>query len=176
MNVLIIGGASRLAPNVVKAIEPYHQLRISDIVEVETKHQSMLADVGSHDDMMQAAQGMDAIINCTVVRNDRQGAFDVNVRGPYNMMRAAVAHGIKRVINTGPHFSIAGPSYENIDYDINPDNPPHPGTNLYALSKGLGQEICKTFTQNHDVYLLCLLFYHFCYHDDPPSKGTIRVF
>ncbi|GIT16380.1 MAG: hypothetical protein CM1200mP38_0370 [Dehalococcoidia bacterium] len=28
----------------------------------------------------------------------------------------AVENGIKRVINTGPHFSVAGPSYEGYDF------------------------------------------------------------
>ena len=175
MKVLILGGCAHLSPYVVRAVEPYHQLRITDIQPVETKHESMYVDVSSFDDVMRAAEGMDAIINCSVLRNDRQLAFDVNTRGCYNMMRAAVAHGIRRVINTGPHFTIAGGTYEYFDYEINPDIPPHPGTGLYALTKGLGQEICKGFTEHHDVYVLCYLFYHFRDHDDP-DKGSNHPF
>ena len=167
MKVLILGGQARLGPHVVRAIEADHELRVTDIEPIETGHEYREVDISSPDDVMSAAEGMDAIVNCSVVRPDRKLAFDVNTRGCYNMMRAAVAHGIRRVINTGPHFTIAAGTYEVFDYEINPDVPPHPGTGLYALSKGLGQETCKVFTENHDLYVLCFLFYNFRDHDDP---------
>ena len=171
MNVLILGGPARLAPDVVRALEGGHTLRVTDIVPVDTPHEYQRVDIGSPEDVHRAAEGMDAIINCSVVREDRQVAFDVSTRGCYNMMSAAVAHGIPRVINTGPHFTIEGKTYTTFDYDINPDVPPHPSTYLYALSKGLGQEICKVFTENHDVHVLTLLFYEFRDHDDPTLGG-----
>jgi len=74
-------------------------------------------------------------------------------------MRTAVELGIRRVINTGPHFTVAGPTYEQLDFGISPDIPPHPGTGLYPLTKSLGQEICRIFTEHHDVYVIELLFY-----------------
>jgi hypothetical protein len=74
-------------------------------------------------------------------------------------MRAAVEHGIQRVVNTGPHFTVAGPTYENYDYGISPDIPPHPGTGLYPLTKSLGLEIIRVFTDNYDIYVQTYLFY-----------------
>ena len=65
--------------------------------------------------MIEAAEGMDTIINLSVLRPHRRVAFDVNARGTYNACAAAVHHGIRRVINTGPHFTITGPTYENSD-------------------------------------------------------------
>jgi hypothetical protein len=108
---------------------------------------------------MSAAEGMDAIINFAVIRHDRSLAFNVNTLGCYHIMRAAVQHKIRRVINTGPHFTVAGPTYEDFDFAINPDVPPHPGTGLYPISKSLGQEICQAFTEEHDVHVVDLLFY-----------------
>ena len=160
MNVLILGGNGILGPYVVKALEPHHTLRITDINSLEdTKHEFLIVDMASADQVMKAAAGMDAIINCSVLREHRQIAFDVNAGGCYNMMRAAVTHNIKRIINTGPHFTIAGPSYENYDFMITEGIPPHAGTGLYALTKSLGQEICRVFTENHDLHVMCLLFY-----------------
>ena len=86
-------------------------------------------------------------------------AFHVNTRGCYHVMRAAVVHGIRRVINTGPHFTVAGPRYQRWDHGIGPDVPPHPGTGLYPITKSLGQEICRSFTEVHDVHVLEFLFY-----------------
>ena len=138
-----------------------HRLRITDIGESPvTTHEWRQIDVSSLDDVVDAADGMDAIINLSVLRPHRRIAFDVNTRGNYNMMVAAVTHGIQRVINTGPHYQMAGPGYEDWDFDLNPDMPPQSGTRLYAHTKALGQEIDRVFTTKHDIYLQTLLFYH----------------
>ncbi len=175
MNVLLLGGAGMLGPHVVQALAPHHHLRVTDIKPLQTEAEIdfRYVDVANLDQVMAAAEGMDAIINLSVLRHDRQLAFDVNTRGCYNMMRAAVAHGIRRVINTGPHFTVAGRTYELFDYAIPPDIPPQPGTNLYALTKSLGLEICRTFTEQYDVNVQTFLFYNFRDAGDlPPETRT----
>jgi hypothetical protein len=163
MKVLILGASGYLGPHVVKALAPYHDLRITDIKppSTETPRGFTRVDVSSPEQVMEAAKGMDAVLNLTVLREHRQLAFDVNTRGCYNVMRAAVEQGIRRVINTGPHFTVAGPPYEGFDYGLIPDVPPQSGTNLYAHTKSLGQEICIVFTENYDVYVQDYLFYNF---------------
>ena len=163
MKVLIIGATGYLGPHVVKALEDHHQLLLTDIKppKENTPHPFQRVDVSSMEQVQRAAEGMDAILNLSVLREHRRIAFDVNSLGCYNIMRAAVDHGIRRVINTGPHFTITGPLYEGIDHGITPDVPPHPSTILYALTKSLGQEICRVFSQHHDVYVLDYLFYNF---------------
>jgi nucleoside-diphosphate-sugar epimerase len=171
MKVLILGGHGFLGPHVVEALGSDYQLRVTDIKPIETEHETMHIDVASLDQVMKAAEGMDAIINCSVLRHDRQLAFDVSTRGCYNMMRAAVEHDIRRVINTGPHFTIQGDSYTDFDYEINPDVPPHPSTGLYPITKGLGQEVCKVFTEHYDIYVMTYLFLSFRENDDA-AEGT----
>ena len=166
MNVLIIGANGYLGPHVVEALAPHHHLRITDIKpppaaiqQAFSSHEFMDVDATSPDQVMRAARSMDAILNLSVVRRDPVLAFRVNALGCYNVMRAAVEHRIRRVINTGPHFTIAGPGYERFDHAISPDVPPHPGTGLYPLTKSLGQEICRAFTLTHDIYVQDYLFY-----------------
>ncbi len=170
--VVIYGANGMLGPHVVKALENEYDLYLNDVKDsMETAHPYRRVDVSKVDEVAAAAEGMDAIVNLSVLRHDRQIAFDVNARGCYNVMTAAVQHGIRRVINTGPHFTIAGPTYERLDYDIGPDIPPQPGTNLYALTKSLGQEISRVFTEIHDIYVITLLFYNFRYPDDHSADG-----
>ena len=177
MKVLVLGANGQLGPHVVRALEGEHELRLTDVNDLPgspldgTSHEYVKVDVSNLEQVVSAAEGMDAVVNLSVLRPHRQVAFDVNARGCYNTMSAAVQHGIRRVINTGPHFTIAGPSYEGFDYDLGPDIPPQPGTNLYGLTKSLGQEICRVFTQNHDVYVITLLFYNFRYPDDHSADG-----
>jgi len=166
MRVLMIGATGYMGPHVVQRLAPHHRLRITDIQPAPESIRQAFPDqeyfdldVTDFDQVLRAAEGMDAIINLAVVRRDPRLAFLVNAQGCYHVMQAAVEHGIRRVINTGPHFTIAGPGYEGVDFAINPDVPPHPGTGLYALTKSLGHEICRAFTRRHDIYVQDLLFY-----------------
>ncbi len=173
MKVLILGGAGMLGPYVVPVLQHEHDLLVTDITQlpIDFRGEFRHVDVSNFEAVMDAAAGMDAIINLSVLRQDRQLAFDVNTLGCYNMMSAAVAHGIRRVINTGPHFTVAGPSYEYFDFALNPDMPAQPGVNLYALTKSLGQEICRVFSVEHDIYVQTYLFYNFW---DPANLSTAR--
>ena len=172
MRVLIVGGNGELGPHVVKALEGEHKLRITDTNELEdTPHEYFKVDASNLDQVMAAAEGMEAIINLSVLRPDRQLAFDVNARGCYNVMTAAVSHGIRRVINTGPFTSVFGSSYTQFDYLLVPDVPPHPGTGLYALTKSLGQEICRVFTENHNVYVINMVYWGFTDPEDRTRDG-----
>jgi hypothetical protein len=161
VKVLILGGNGYLGPHVVKALESKHELRITDIKPpaVKSRHEFLTVDISSLQQVRDAARGMDAILNLSVLRNDRKLAFDVNTRGCYNMMVAAVENNIRRVINTGPHLVVSGPPSERYDFGIGPDNPPQPGTHLYGLSKSLGQEICRVFAMSHDLYVQEYLFF-----------------
>ncbi|MEX1018892.1 MAG: NAD(P)-dependent oxidoreductase [Litorilinea sp.] len=178
MKVLILGGAGMLGPHVVPQLDQDFDLVVTDIkpLEIDFRGEFRTVDVANPQQVMDAAAGVDAIINLSVLRHDRKLAFDVNTLGCYNMMQAAVAHGIKRIINTGPHFTLAGPTFEYLDYDISPDIPPQPGTNLYALSKSLGYQICKTFTEHHDINVQTYLFYHFRAPDDQPGPRETAPF
>ena len=175
MKVLLLGGNGALGPYVVKALAADHELRITDIkpppLEIKqeySNHEFMNVDASSADQVMQAANGMDAILNLAVVRSHRRLAFAVNVQGCYNVMQAAVKHGIRRVINTGPLHTVTGPSYQEFDYEISPDVPPHPGTGLYGITKSLGQEICRAFSEDYDIYVQDYLYYNF--RDDHELK------
>ncbi len=187
MNVLILGGNGMLGPWAVKAMKERHDILLTDInepyPEYKGEYQKLSAD--DIDGVVKAAEGMDVIVNLSVLRPDRQFAFDVNMMGNYAMMVAAREHRIKRVITTGPHYQMAGQQYEEWDFDLIPDMPPAPGTRLYAHTKALGQEICRVFSARHGIQLITLLYYNMkhswnlggpeappVYHDDMVPYST----
>src|SRR5262245_12487441 len=102
MKVLLLGANGYLGPHVVRALQSRHELRITDIrpPAEKTRHEYMYVDISSIEQVRKAARGMDAIVNLAVQRSNRKLAFDVNTRGCYNMMLAAVEQNIRRVINT----------------------------------------------------------------------------
>jgi nucleoside-diphosphate-sugar epimerase len=127
-------------------------------------HDEMVVDVTNAAQVMAACEGMDAIINCTVIRHHMINSYRVNAMGAYHVMQAAVAHGIRRVVHTGPFQSgMQGPSGYNWDDTIVEDVPARPGhyMNTYLHTKYLGQEICRVFAENHDLEVPTLLFCDF---------------
>ena len=163
MKILLLGANGYLGPHVIEAIGGDHELLITDLDDdgPSGAKNYRRVDVSDLDQVVDAASGMDVIINLSVLRHEPKIAFDVNARGCYNVMVAATRHGIRRIINTGPHFTITGATYEQSDYGIVPDSPTQSGTNLYAITKSLGQEICRVFTENYDLYVIMLMFYNF---------------
>ncbi len=161
MRVLLLGGNGYLGPHVVRELERDHQLVVTDVAPIDTPHPSQVVDISDWDQVRAAAEGTDAIVNCSVLRPDRKLAFEVNTRGTWNAVRAAVELGHERFINTGPRFTIVGPSYLDCDFGIREEIPPHPGTSLYALTKSLGQEVCRVFAEQHPIHVLTLLFSSF---------------
>ena len=162
MKILILGGNGMLGPWTINALEGRHDLRVTDINDPppDFEHDYVKLDATNLDGVVDAADGMDVIVNLSVLREDRKLAFDVSTRGNYNMMVAARKHGIGRVVNTGPHFQTVGPQYEEWDFGLNPDVPPQPGTRLYALTKSLGQEITRIFSERHGIQVLTLHYYN----------------
>ena len=169
MRVLLLGGNGFLGPHVVRALAGRCELRITDVVPIDSEHETLQVDVSDYELVRAAAEGTDAIVNCSVSRRDRRLAFDVNTRGTWNALRAAVELGHERFINTGPRFTIAGPAYLDFDYGIREEIPAHPGTGLYALTKSLGQEICRLYSEHHSLYVMTMIFSRFC--DPEPEPG-----
>ena len=127
-----------------------------------------LVDVTDPIAVRDAVRGMDAVVNCTVMRHDPIQAFRVNTLGAFNVMRAVVDEGIRRVVHTGPVLTLAPhPAGYSDDRDVASNAPPRPGDNLYFVSKLLGQEICRIFAEEHDIACPTLLF---CGFIDPGSS------
>ena len=106
MKVLILGGNGMLGPWAVRAMKERHDILLTDINEPRAGYDGEYLElsVDDVDGVVKAAEGMDVIVNLSVLRPHRQLAFDVNTMGNYAMMVAAREHRIKRIINTGPHF------------------------------------------------------------------------
>ncbi|HVC33374.1 MAG TPA: NAD(P)-dependent oxidoreductase [Chloroflexota bacterium] len=190
-HVVIYGAGGPLAAVTTEALLRDHVLRLTDVrpiaeIVAENKPQSPSApfprvhgpphdlrvvDVADTNQVVEAARGMDAIINCTVVRPDPVQAFRVNTLGAYNVMRAAVTCGIRRVVQTGPQqVTLPYPAGYWYDFDLSSDVPSRPGAQLYILTKFLGQEICRIFAEEYDLEVPTLLFSSFVNPSNPAPE------
>ncbi len=193
-NVALLGAGGPLAAATTRELASDYTLRLADLKAVEDilatgkpqspgapmpevprpPHAWRVMDVRDPSQVMAACEGMDAIINCTVLRNDPADAFLVNTIGAYNVMRAAVAHGIQRVVHTGP-FMLGAHDRTGYDWDhdIVDDVPPRPGREwVYMMSKYFGQEICRIFAEHYGLVVPALTF---CQFVDPSTPYGPRI-
>ncbi len=194
MKIVMYGAGGPVAEAAIAALEVRHTLRLCDIRPPSEPHPSLQGDatgnasrwwpsrparrdhefrqvdVTNPDQVRDAAEGMDAIVNLTVVRPDPVMAFRVNLVGAYHVMNAAVAHGIRRVVHTGPEVII---DHYWHDFDTTAEAPPRPGTNLYLITKYLGQDVVRSFAEVHGLDVVALYFHVFQPGDAPERmKGA----
>ncbi len=189
-NVVVFGAGGPLGSQLAEDLTQHYTVRLTDVASAEelgkrppqspgaplpkppaSPHTWEIVDVRDPDQVMAACAGMDAIINVSVVRHDPADAFRVNTLGAYNVMRAAVAHGIHRVVHTGPFMlgERGAGGYDWDDYVVD-DVPPRPGTGwVYIPSKLLGQEICRLFADQFGLSVPTLTFCAFR-NPDVPSR------
>ncbi|HJP30577.1 MAG TPA: NAD(P)-dependent oxidoreductase [Candidatus Latescibacteria bacterium] len=177
MRVLILGGSGYLGPHVVAELEADHEIVLTDVVPIESDHETHQVDVADLGQVRAAACNTDVIINCSVSRTHRRRAFDVNTLGTGNALTAAVELGHERFVNTGPRFTLAGPAYLRTDFALHEEIPPHPGTGLYAVSKSLGQELCRIFSEGYPIHVITMIVSSFIDAEPPPGwRGEMNPF
>jgi len=184
--IVVFGAGGPMAAAAVQELAPHYRIRVSDVksiadiiaagprkdqrpdvpmpIPLGPPHDEMVVDIANADQVMAACEGMDAIINCTVIRHDVVGSFRVNANGAYNVMNAAIAHGIQRVVHTGPfQLGMEGPIGYTWDDWIVDDVPQRPGhaMNTYLHTKYLGQEIARIFAEHYNLVVPSLFFCDF---------------
>jgi nucleoside-diphosphate-sugar epimerase len=194
--VVIFGAGGPLAAATARTLASSYQLRLTDLrplaaiaaegtpqspgaplpTVLPPPHEVRQVDVTDADQVEEACAGMDAIINCTVIRPILDQAFLVNCLGAHNVMRAAVAHGIRRVVHTGPlQVSSEWPAGYGWDFAVPDDAPGRPGVWIYGHSKYLGQEIVRLFAEAYALEVPTLYYSSFV---DPatakPQAGGVH--
>lgn len=152
--ILFLGASGRVGPFVTPGLEDEYDLYLTDIQRHPHGTPIATVDITSYDQVYEATRGMDAIMNFTVVRNDPALSFHVNTLDAWHVMKAAAAHGIKKVIHSGPQT--ISQAYEH-DFDII-DVPSAPGSGYYGCTKFLSREICRIFAQTYAIETIYFVF------------------
>lgn len=161
MRVLITGAAGYVGRMLVPELEKDHDLRLGDLHPPAGDPRGVRLDVARVEDVLAAAQGMDAILHLAVASGQEgeieddafnQLRFDVNVKGTWNVLEAARRAGVRRLVHTSsimvtwgypPPAPIAG------DARARP-------AGTYALTKHLGEVLCDQFAREYSMSIVCL--------------------
>ena len=152
--VLFLGASGLVGPYVTPGLEADYDLLLADVKPHPDGTPVETVDVTSYEAVHEAARGMDAIANFTVVRSDPVLSFHVNTQGAWHVMKAAAAHGIRKVIQTGPQSVVTayGPEFDVVDA------PPAPGSGYYGCTKFLGAQICRIFARAYRIHTAYFVF------------------
>ncbi len=121
-------------------------------------HEWRRFDVTNYQQVREMIDGCDAVINLTVNRADLATAFRVNVVGAWNILRAAVDVGVRRVIHTGVWMRVNGFEGDyRYEYALPDDVPPRAGTRIYPHTKSLGIDVVDAFAQESGLDVMTFL-------------------
>ena len=116
-------------------------------------------DVRDGDRLVEAARGCRQIVHLAAIPRDGlappEDILSANVYGTWNVLAAAEACGAERVVFASSIHALGvlsrGPDYLPLD-----DDHPSYARAAYAVSKRLGEEMCRAFTATHGVATVCL--------------------
>jgi nucleoside-diphosphate-sugar epimerase len=175
--VCVFGAGGPVGRKVYETLKDHYRLRLTDIAGIEdvvarggrgpwptwtegpeSPHEWARVDVTKYGEVEAALAGCDAAINLTVNRSEPALAFAINVGGAYNILKAAAAQGLKRVIHTGPNTRTGG--YEGdyrYEYRIPDGVSMRPGTGLYGHTKHLSVEMATAMAEAEGLDVMTLL-------------------
>ena len=143
---------------------------------IEQPHEFVQVDVQDPEQVRAACEGMDAIVNCSVLRDDEVKSFRINAVGALNMARAAVEFGIRRIVQTSPLLHLVNGHGSHLwDYQIPVEAASRPYASLYFLTKYLGNEILRVFAEHHGLEVAVMLYWEMTNPTLPSVKPPFMV-
>lgn len=170
MKILLIGAAGKVAKSVAEALRPDYDLRLfvhrtpSGLEEEE-----IFGDVQNPEDVARAMEGVDMALHFAIARlsSSAQAQFDVNVKGTYNVAEAAAQCGVKRLIYTSSMTVSMTTERADEGGRLFTEEETVTPKSAYALTKYLGEEICRCYADRFPSGVICFRLGNFV-----PKPGT----
>lgn len=158
MHILLTSAASPLTYSLTEQLAPAHSLRLTERQMIKSAHEFVLCELGHDASTNLLVRGMDAMIHVDAlpVGTDTGAQIDQSTRCTYNLLLAAAAEGVKRVIYLSSLDLMA--AYAGYAYDTRWR--PQPTTAPPTLTKFLGESTCKEFAREGKVAVTVLRLAH----------------
>ena len=161
MKILITGAAGELGQELALHLSKTHQIRLTDIIDVQTDFEFVKSDLGHDAYTNELVRGMDVILHLGELppkfsddssELDRL-TIDLLTRCTYNLMWAALQENVKKAI-----YSSTLKLFDKYadDLTVNENWRPLPSTDAYVLGKHLGEFTCKEFARAAQIDITCL--------------------
>ena len=165
MKILVTGASGFLGGKLLPQLTKKHEVRGFDAKPSELSEVFLTAgDIRDFDSLRDALDGIEAVVHFAAMTakpsaNDPLLAYDVNVKGTYNLAQAAVCAGVKKIVFAST-IGVVGCLSEGFVPECVPVDESHPclAKDTYGLTKHLGEEILKGYCRKHDLATVCLRF------------------
>lgn len=182
MKVLVIGGAGYVGGLVLPYLARQHDIRVFDLVVPNAgPWDHAIGSVEDIDALIANLHGMDALIYMAMytrpVLNDvtvlhptnvqsAKSAFDVHAKGLYLALWAASACGVPHAVYTSS-LSVYRPRQDHYPDDVAPPD----ASDLYGLTKRLGEEVCRSWAVESKLTVTALRLCFPVPDDGPAPTG-----
>jgi UDP-glucose 4-epimerase len=159
----VVGGAGRLGRYIVDDIRSLRNVVVLDLNVANTTAPAVVVDITALDDLHKAFEGVDEVIHVAGidghVEAPQEVFFETNVLGTWNVLQAAVEHGIRKVIVTSSTSATGlnfGPACRKPDYfPIDEEHPLYP-LDAYGLSKQINEVTAASFGRRPGMQVICI--------------------
>jgi len=164
MRILVTGSHGHIGKPFVAAAQAVgHTVRTFDRPEeaLESAPEHVSGDICDIAAVRAAMQGVDAVVHLASLASHRRGKGEdvlrINVEGTWNVLFACVDAGVRRAVcfSSINALGCAGGYRPAVHLPIDDAYPRHPMT-PYHLSKHLGEETCRSFSDRHGIVTICL--------------------
>lgn len=180
--VLLTGAAGRIGRSFFAVASGRYRFRLADrdtagLGDVPG-HEVRMLDVVDPDGCRAACAGIDTVVHLAADPSpeaDFTGSLlENNIRGAYNIFRAAADAGCRRVIYASSLHSVAG---YPIEAAIGPDAPVRPLT-MYGVSKCFGEATARYFAEAEGLSCIAVRIgaYEAPWIRDDPTRETLSGF
>jgi uronate dehydrogenase len=160
VRVLLTGAAGLIGRHLSRYLAGRHELVLTD-VDPAGGPEWRRVDVTRLAEVEEACRGVDAVVHLAIAPgfegeyeddsfNDLR--FDINVKGTYHVLEAAVRCGVKRVVYTSSLTVVWG---YGPDEFVGPEAEARP-VGTYAVTKHLGEALARDYHQRHGLSVICL--------------------
>lgn len=160
MKVLLVGGSGLVGSFVTPYLQQHHEVRVLDVNRPQHDVDFVEGSITEPAALRQALEGMDAFI--TMVMKGGQGGFSrdhtaqlvidnyqVNCMGLHLLLLTAQEIGVK----TGIHTGTMSVHHRSRTWYPSEDAVPLDGPNVYGLTKGFSEQICRYFAREFGMNL-----------------------
>lgn len=144
MRVLVVGGSGYVGGLVLPVLTGRHAVRVLDPRPPPEEVEYHAGSATDYATLRAAVDGMDAVVHCAMGGTARKAggtaaaAFDVNVKSVHLTLLAAHDAGVPHAVHISSLSVYRDVTARRLDGTEPPD-----ATDLYGLTKRLGEEVCR---------------------------------